>query len=111
VRTRINYKIVPVTIGINIDTTVQVELNNMYINIGANNGSKKSRIKKKTHTHTTTSGKLIKAVYDSYVYVYIFWYKFVRSVIVLFPICWTRGSRYAPERVWMFSKQIFRLLG
>jgi hypothetical protein len=41
----------------------------MYINIGANNGSE----------NTSTPGKLIKAVYDSYVYVYIFWYKLVRS--------------------------------
>jgi len=47
---------------------VQVELNSMYINIGANNGSEKITNKKKT----ATSGKLIKAVYASYVYVYIF---------------------------------------
>jgi len=32
-----NYKIVPVTISVNIYTTVQVELNYMYIDIGANN--------------------------------------------------------------------------
>ena len=44
-----------------------MELNNMYINIGVNNGSEKSWTK-----HTATSGKLIKAVYASYVYVYIF---------------------------------------
>ena len=45
---------------------VQVELNNMCVNIGANNGSyeqKKTRV---------TSGKLIKAVYASYTYVYNF---------------------------------------
>jgi hypothetical protein len=47
---------------------VQVELNNMYINTGANNGSDNSWTKKK---NTTTSGKLIKAVYASYEYVYI----------------------------------------
>jgi hypothetical protein len=34
----INYKIVPVT-NLNIYITVHVELNNVYINIGANNGS------------------------------------------------------------------------
>jgi hypothetical protein len=48
---------------------VQVELNNMYINIGANNGSENLLTKKK---HTTTSGKLMTAVYASYVYVHIF---------------------------------------
>jgi len=47
---------------------VQVELNNMYRNIGANNGIEKLRTKK----NTATSGMLIKAVYASYVYVYIF---------------------------------------
>jgi hypothetical protein len=36
----INYKIVPVT-NMSIYTTVQVELNDLYINIGANNGSEK----------------------------------------------------------------------
>ena len=46
---------------------VQVELNDMYINIGANNGSEKLWMKK----NTMTSGKLIKAVYASHVYVYI----------------------------------------
>jgi len=40
---------------------VQVELNNMYINIGANNGSGKLWTKK----NIATSGKLIKAVYAS----------------------------------------------
>ena len=44
---------------------VQVELNNMYINIGANNGSEGLWTK-----NTATSGKLIKAVHASYVYVY-----------------------------------------
>jgi hypothetical protein len=44
----------------------QMELNNMYINIGANNGSEKLRAKS-----TATSGKLIVAVYGSYGYVYI----------------------------------------
>ena len=39
----------------------------MYINIGANNGSGKLWTK-----NTATSGKLIKAVYVSYGYVYIF---------------------------------------
>jgi len=38
---------------------VQVEQNNMYINIGANNGSEKLCTKKTP----ATSGKLIKAVY------------------------------------------------
>ena len=37
--TRIKYKVILV---INIYTMVQVELNNMYINIGANNGSEKN---------------------------------------------------------------------
>ena len=46
---------------------VQVELKNVYINIGANNGSEKLWTK-----NTATSGKLIKAVYASYVNVYIF---------------------------------------
>ena len=44
----------------------QVEPNNMYINIGVNNGSEKLWTK-----NTATSGKLIKAVYTSYGYVYI----------------------------------------
>jgi len=39
---------------------VQLELNNMCINIGANNGSEKLCTKK-----TATSGKLIKAVFAS----------------------------------------------
>jgi len=39
--TRINYKTVPVTNSINIYTTVQVELNNMYIDIGVNSGGEK----------------------------------------------------------------------
>ena len=41
--TRINHKILPVTNlkKIYICTMVQVELNNMYIIIGANNGSEK----------------------------------------------------------------------
>ena len=38
---------------------VQVKLNNVYINIGANNGSEKLWTKK----NKATSGKLIKAVY------------------------------------------------
>ena len=42
---------------------LQVELNNMYINICANNDSEKKT--------TANSGKLIKAVYVSYIYVYI----------------------------------------
>jgi hypothetical protein len=45
---------------------LQLEVNNMYINIRAKNGSEKLLTK-----NTTTSGKLIKAVYVSYVYVYI----------------------------------------
>jgi hypothetical protein len=44
---------------------VQVELNNMYIDIGANSGSEKLWKK-----NTATSGKLIKAVYGSYGYIY-----------------------------------------
>jgi hypothetical protein len=47
---------------------VQVELNNLYINIDANNASEKLWTKK----NTATFSKLIKAVYASYVYVYIF---------------------------------------
>jgi len=47
---------------------VQVELNNIYVNIGTNNGGWKIMNKK----NTATSIKLIKAVYASYVYVYIF---------------------------------------
>jgi len=39
VSTRINYKIVPVKNLNKYLHLVQVELNNMYINIGANNGS------------------------------------------------------------------------
>jgi hypothetical protein len=48
---------------------LQVELNNLFINIGNNNGSEKLWAK-----NTATSGKLIKAVrvYASYGYVYIF---------------------------------------
>ena len=38
---RINYEIVSVPISMNIYSIVQVELNNIYINIGANNGSEK----------------------------------------------------------------------
>jgi len=44
----------------------QVELNNMYVNICANSGSEKLWTK-----NTATSGKLIKAVYAAYGYVYI----------------------------------------
>jgi len=47
---------------------VQVEMNHMYINTGANNGSEKLWTKR----DTTTSDKLIKSVYALYVYVYIF---------------------------------------
>ena len=65
--TRINYKIFMQPISINIYSTLQVELNSMYIDIGANSGSKKLWTK-----NTATSGKLIKAVYISNVYVYIF---------------------------------------
>jgi hypothetical protein len=39
---------------------VQVELNNMYINIGANKGGENLKIK-----YTATSNKLIKKVYAS----------------------------------------------
>ena len=45
----------------------QVELNDMYINMGANNAVKSYKQK-----NTAISGKLIKAVYVLYVYVYIF---------------------------------------
>jgi len=38
---RIYYKIDPLNNFTNNDTMVQVELRNMYINIGANNGSEK----------------------------------------------------------------------
>ena len=37
-------------------------MNNMYINMGGNNGSEK-----RTEKNTAASGKLIKAVYVSYV--------------------------------------------
>jgi hypothetical protein len=47
---------------------MQVELNNMYANIGVNNSSEKLRTKQKS---TATIGKLSKAVYASYVHVYI----------------------------------------
>ena len=67
--TRINYKIVPLNNLTNNDTMVQVELRNMYINIGVNNGSEKLRKKKK---NTVASGQQITAVYSSYVCVYIF---------------------------------------
>ena len=46
-----------------------MELNNMYINTYANNGSDKLWTEKKD---AVTSGKLIKAVYASCVYAYIF---------------------------------------
>ena len=42
---------------------VQVEMNNVYINIGANNGGERFEQK-----NTSTSGKLIKQVYVSCVY-------------------------------------------
>jgi hypothetical protein len=45
-----------------------MELNNMYINIGVNKGIEILWTEKKT----AISGKLIKAVYASYGYVYIF---------------------------------------
>jgi len=48
---------------------LQVELNNVFINTGANNGNENYEQEKK---YTATSGKLIKAVYASYVYAYIF---------------------------------------
>jgi hypothetical protein len=57
----------------------QVELNNMYINIGANSGSEKLRTKK----NTATSSKLIIAVYASYVYLnmsYCIQYKGGRAI-------------------------------
>jgi len=63
---RINYRIVPVT---NLDKYLHYGTsgtNNMYINIGANNGSEKLWTKK-----IVISGKLIKAVYALYVYFYI----------------------------------------
>jgi hypothetical protein len=46
---------------------VQVELNNMYINIGA-----LVAVKNYEQKNTATSGKLIKAVYAAYVSFYIF---------------------------------------
>ena len=52
----------------NIYSMAQVELNHTYIKIDANNGSEKLCTKR----HTTTSGKLIKAVHASYGYVYIY---------------------------------------
>ena len=47
---------------------MQVELINMYINVGGDNGSEKYWAQK----NPAISGKLIKAVFASYVYVYIF---------------------------------------
>jgi len=44
---------------------VQVEMRNMYIDMGVNNGSEKG-----TGKNTAASDVLIKAVYVSYVYVY-----------------------------------------
>jgi len=41
----------------------KLEMNNMYIKIGVNNGSEKGREKNRA-----ASGKLIEAVYGSYVY-------------------------------------------
>jgi len=52
-------------ISINIYTTVQVEMSNMYIDMGVNNGSEKG-----TGKNTAASDMLIKAAYVSYVYVY-----------------------------------------
>ena len=46
---------------------VQVELNTMYINTGANSGSEKLLTK-----NTATSCRLINALRASFVYVYIF---------------------------------------
>jgi hypothetical protein len=46
----------------------------MYIDIGANSGREILRTEKQ---NTATSGQLIKTVYVSYVYVYIFLYKLV----------------------------------
>jgi hypothetical protein len=47
---------------------MQVELNNMYANIGVNYSSEKLKNQTK---NTATIGKLSKAVYASYVYVCI----------------------------------------
>jgi hypothetical protein len=57
----------------------------MYRNIGANNGSEKSLAK-----NTATSDKLIKAVYASYVYVYISCKSWSGGARVQFHVCWTR---------------------
>jgi len=62
---KINYKIVPVTIFNKYFIMEQMEMNNMYINMGVNNGSKKWT------KNTAASGKLIKAVYGLYVCVYM----------------------------------------
>ena len=48
---------------------IQVELSDMCINIGTNNGIEKIMNQKK---NTVTFGKLITTVYASCVYVYIF---------------------------------------
>jgi len=45
---------------------VQVEMRNMYIDMGVNDGSEK-----RTGKNTAASDMLIKAVYVSYVYVYM----------------------------------------
>jgi hypothetical protein len=47
----------------------------MCAKIGVNNSSEKTKNQTK---NTATTGKLSKAIYASYVYVYI-WYKVVRS--------------------------------
>ena len=52
-------------ISINIYTMVQVEMSNIYIDVGVNNGSEK-----RTGKNTASSEMLIKAIYVSYVYVY-----------------------------------------
>jgi len=44
---------------------VQVEMSNIYIDVGVNNGSEK-----RTGKNTASSEMLIKAIYVSYVYVY-----------------------------------------
>jgi hypothetical protein len=68
---------------------VQVELKNMYRNIGTNKDSEKLWTK-----NTATSGKLIKAVYASYVYVYLVYILALRKAVSVWrlPSCGVLSS-------------------
>ena len=68
---------------------VQVELKNMCRNTGTNNGSEKLWTK-----NTATSGKLIKALYASYVYVYLNYILALRKIVSFWrlPSCGVLSS-------------------